>query len=156
MIRHAEDKDIERIKLLLEQVHRVHAEGRPDLFKLGGIKYTDIEVKEIIRNEKTPVFVYTNEQDVLLGYLFGVYSEVEGNDTCRVANKTFYIDDLCVEQSQRGNHIGEKLYRFALEEAKKNGCYNVTLHVWDCNPSAMRFYEKMGLATMNRTLEQIL
>ena len=50
-IRRAEEKDIEGIRKLLYQVNQVHADGRPDLFKSGGIKYTEDELKEIISFE---------------------------------------------------------------------------------------------------------
>ena len=56
-IRRAEEKDIEGIRKLLYQVNQVHADGRPDLFKSGGIKYTEDELKEIISDRTRPVFV---------------------------------------------------------------------------------------------------
>ena len=40
--------------------------------------------------------------------------------------------------------------------AKENGCYNVTLNVWSCNESAMKFYEKCGLVPQKVGMEQIL
>ena len=41
MIRLAKEKDMEQINNLLYQVHKVHSDARPDLFKAGGKKYTD-------------------------------------------------------------------------------------------------------------------
>ena len=70
--------------------------------------------------------------------------------------KTFYIDDLCVDENVRGKHIGTHLYKYVLSEAKKKGCYHVTLNVWCLNESAMRFYEKCGLSPLKITMEQIL
>ena len=39
---------------------------------------------------------------------------------------------------------------------KSNDCYNVTLNVWSCNPSAMKFYEKCGLKPQKIGMEIIL
>ncbi|MBQ2117055.1 MAG: GNAT family N-acetyltransferase [Lachnospiraceae bacterium] len=156
MLRRAEEKDIDRIMELLRQVHRVHSSGRPDLFTPGGIKYKESEVRDIINDEDTPVYVSTDENDVVLAYLFGAYGRVSKDNTCLVEHKSFYIDDLCVDEAVRGRHIGEGLYNYVLEEVKKAGCYNVTLHVWNCNPSAMKFYEKMGLTPQYISLEKIL
>ena len=45
MIRQAQEKDIEGIIRLLEQVLEVHHKGRPDLFKGNATKYTRDELR---------------------------------------------------------------------------------------------------------------
>ena len=70
--------------------------------------------------------------------------------------RTLYIDDLCVDASQRGQHVGSALYRHVLDFARNEGFYNVTLNVWSCNPGAQRFYEAMGLRPYRIGMEQIL
>ena len=70
--------------------------------------------------------------------------------------KTLYIDDLCVDESLRGRGIGRELYEAALSLARESGCYNLTLNVWSCNPSAMRFYEAQGLVPQKVCMEKIL
>ena len=70
--------------------------------------------------------------------------------------KTLYIDDLCVDETKRGQHIGKKLYEFVVKFAKEEGCYNLTLNVWSCNESAMKFYEKCGLVPQKIGMEYIL
>lgn len=49
-VRRAEERDIPRIGELLLQVAEVHAKGRPDLFRAGQRKYTDEELKAILRD----------------------------------------------------------------------------------------------------------
>ncbi len=56
-IRKAKETDIKSIDKLLFEVHKVHSDVRPDLFKQGAKKYTDEELIAIINNDKTPVFV---------------------------------------------------------------------------------------------------
>lgn len=155
-IRRAEEKDIDRIRLLLHQVQDVHANGRPDLFKHGGRKYTDEELRRIIANDLTPVYVYVDEENLVLGYIFCIYTEVLKEHPTRKPVRSMYIDDLCVDETRRGMDIGKSLYEYVLEEAKKNGCYQITLHVWECNESARIFYEKMGMEPLNTTMEKIL
>ena len=70
--------------------------------------------------------------------------------------KTLYIDDLCVDEQLRGKHIGKELYEAAVKLAKDSGCYNLTLNVWSCNASAMRFYEAMGLVPQKIGMELVL
>ena len=50
---------------------------------------------------------------------------------------------------------GRELYEAALKLTRDSGCYNLTLNVWSCNPSAMRFYEAMGFAPQKVGVELI-
>lgn len=154
-IRMAEDKDIERINDLLEQVCLVHHNGRPDLFKYGAKKYTEDELKNILHNDNTPVLAAVDENDRLMGYAFCIFQQ-HIDDNILTDIKTLYIDDLCVDEKLRGKHIGSALYNAALDFAKNNGCYNVTLNVWSCNESALKFYEACGLKPQKIGMEKIL
>lgn len=154
-IRRAEERDIPRILELLVQVNMVHHEGRPDLFKGPATKYTGEQLKVILDNEKTPVFVSVNERDETEGYAFCILKQ-EINDNILTDIKTLYIDDLCVYEHLRGKHIGKDLYEYVLKYAAAAGCYNVTLNVWTCNENARRFYEKCGLVPQKTGMEKIL
>lgn len=153
-IRRAGDGDISRIGELLYQVNKVHSDVRPDLFKSGGRKYTDNELKEILRDSARPIFV-AEVDGTVQGYAFCVHTQVLG-DTSRTDIKTLYIDDLCVDKAMRGKHIGTKLYEYVLDFAKMNGYYNVTLNVWADNLSAVKFYEHLGLRVQKIGMEKIL
>lgn len=153
-VRMAEEKDIERIHELLTQVNLVHHKGRPDLFKCGR-KYTDEQLKEILKDEKRPIFAAADENDCLQGYAFCVFQQ-HLNDNILTDIKTLYIDDLCVDETCRGTHIGSTLYNAVLDFAREHGCYNVTLNVWSCNESAMKFYEHCGLKPQKIGMETIL
>lgn len=155
VIRRAKNTDMSGINKLLEQVLMVHHNGRPDLFKSGAKKYTDEELVEIIRDDSKPIFVAVDESDKVLGYAFCVFQQHINNNILTDV-KTLYIDDLCVEEALRGQHIGKQLYEYVLTFAKDQGCYNVTLNVWACNESAMRFYEKCGLVPQKIGMERIL
>ncbi len=155
IIRRAEEKDLNRLNDLLFQVLNVHHNGRPDLFKSGAKKYTDEELLQIINNDKKPIFVATDEKDKVMGYAFCIIIQNE-NDNILTDIKTLYIDDLCVDENVRGKHIGKSIYEYVTKYAKENGFYNVTLNVWSCNKSAMKFYEKCGLLEQKRTMEIVL
>ena len=154
-IRQATEADIGQVADLLYQVQDVHATGRPDLFVKGSRKYTDGELKEIFADiEKRPVFVAELDGRVV-GYVFCIFEETPPSHSLRYM-KSLYIDDLCVDESLRGKHIGKELYEAALRLAKEHGCYNLTLNVWSCNESAMRFYESCGLVPQKVGMEKIL
>ena len=153
-VRTAEEKDIERMHELLTQVNLVHHKGRPDLFKCGR-KYTDEQLREILRDKKRPIFAAVDENDCLLGYVFCIFQQ-HLNDNILTDIKTLYIDDLCVDKTKRGLHIGSTLYNAVLDFAREQDCYNVTLNVWSCNESAMKFYENCGLRPQKVGMEVIL
>ena len=153
-IRRAKYDDMPKINDLLCQVLNVHHEGRPDIFKSGAKKYTDCELKEIIEDDTRPIFVAEIDGDVV-GYAFCIFIRHENNNILTDI-KTLYIDDLCVDESRRGEHIGRALYDYAVAFARESGCYNLTLNVWSCNKSAMKFYEKCGLLPQKVGMELIL
>lgn len=154
-IRRAAEIDIEGINRLLCQVLTVHHQGRPDLFKGDTKKYTDEELLQIINDDTKPIFVGVDEKEKVLGYAFCVFIEHK-KDNILTDIKTLYIDDLCVEENVRGLHIGQQLYEYVVRFAKEQGCYNLTLNVWSCNPNAIRFYEKCGLVPQKIGMEKIL
>ena len=43
-----------------------------------------------------------------------------------------------------------------LQYAKEQGCYDVTLNVWEGNDSARAFYEKMGMFVKETQMEVLL
>lgn len=154
-IRRAKITDMAGLNKLLMQVLMVHHNGRPDLFKPNAKKYTDEELIDIIISDTTPIFVGVDDNDEVLGYAFCKFIQhIDNNILTDI--KTLYIDDLCVDEDKRGMHIGKLLYEYVLAFAKGSECYNVTLNVWSCNESAMKFYEKCGLVPQKVGMEVIL
>ena len=154
-IRKAEDRDIPRVLQMLSQVLGIHAAIRPDIFVPGTTKYTETELKDIFRDENTPVYVAADEADEAVGYLFCVLREPPFTNTM-LPRKTFFIDDFCVDETRRGSGIGQSLFAFALEEARRLGCADVTLNVWEGNDAARRFYEKLGMRPKETQMEYVL
>lgn len=154
MIRKANIKDIPKIQDLLSQVDMVHHNGRPDIFKIG-TKYSSAELEALLCDEQRPILVSVNENDEVMGYCFCIFQQ-HINNSILTDIKTLYIDDLCVDENLRGKHIGKELYEAAVNLAKDSGCYNLTLNVWSCNPSAIRFYEAQGLAPQKVVMELVL
>lgn len=152
MIRRAQNKDLDGIVKLLLQVHKVHSDARPDIFKPGSRKYTNDEILEIINDDRTPVWVLEDE-DEIKGYCFCVVQETYGENSLQ-DRRVLYIDDLCVDEKARRSHVGTKLYEFVVNWADENDFDAVTLNVWNSNPKAMKFYEAMGLKPLKVTMEK--
>ena len=153
MIRRATQEDIPTILRLLEQVLAVHHQGRPDLFREKGTKYSGPELAQMLGQADAPIFVL-EESGRVAGYLIGQMIKADG--AAQEPVTTFYVDDLCVDASARGKGIGRQLMEYARDYAAAQGCHNLTLHVWEGNPAAQAFYESMGMKTQYTCLEWVL
>ena len=150
----AEKRHIPGMIALLKQVGQVHAEGRPDLFRQGAQKYNESQLEAILADENRPIFI-AEEEGRVLGYCFCRFDEVEEN-ACVNGRRELYIDDLCVEETCRGKHIGQTLYRHIQLWAKQQGFDYITLHVWCFNESAEKFYRSLGMKNRYICMEQKL
>lgn len=153
-VRYAQEKDAKSVMRLLRQVLEVHAKIRPDIFLSGSTKYSEEEVVAIIRDGKRRTFV-AEERGIVVGYALCILEEKE-TSACMVPHKTLYVDDLCVEETERGKGVASALFSAVKDEAIRLGCYAVTLNVWEGNDNAKAFYEKMGMTPRSIKMECIL
>ena len=153
-IRLANTSDIPGMIRLLRQVGQVHHDIRPDLFRDGAQKYSPSDLEALLQDAARPIFVGV-EDGRMLGYCFCILEEVKDNPVlCDV--KSLYIDDLCVDETIRGKHVGTKLYDHVCAYARSIGCRSVTLNVWCGNDSAMGFYESRGMKPRKIYMETVL
>ena len=153
MIRKAEPRDLEAVNSLLRQVLQVHHDGRPDLFRPSGKKYTDQELLALFAGPQTPVFVY-EDAGTVLGYAFCALRRQDSGSLCPLT--TCYVDDICVDAGARGRHIGSALFEHVRNFARSAGCHNITLHAWECNPAAKAFYTALGGEVQYTSMEWVL
>lgn len=152
MIRLATVKDINGILELLHQVHEVHVQGRPDIFRNGTTKYTFDVLKQMLEEQKVLIYIYV-EEDKVLGHAFCMVEEIKNNSNF-IDTKYLFIDDICVDKDARRKNIGTKLYNFVKDYAKSIGCKSIRLNVWSFNESAYNFYKKMGMNDLETTMEE--
>ena len=155
-VRRAGHGDVPRIIDILLQVNNVHAEGRPDIFKKGGRKYTAEQLEMIIDDESRPIFVAASADT---GDVLG-YGSCALSATAETGNmyqrRELYIDDLCVDEVYRRTGVGQITFDYIRGYATEIGSYHITLNVWACNPQAMRFYEKQGMKMLKKEMEILL
>lgn len=150
IIRKASVADIPRLMDLLHQVNMVHHHLRPELFKPDTTKYSEQELETLLGDELKPIFVYDDGE--VLGYAFCQITQVK-NDRLLQDRKSLYLDDLCVDETARGRHIGSALFEFVRDYAKSIGCHAVTLNVWAGNDAAMQFYQSKGMHPQKTGME---
>ncbi len=154
-IRRAGKGDIPDVLRLLSQVLELHAAIRPDIFVPGTTKYSQEDLEGIFEDDESPVYVATDEEDGVVGYAFCKLQDPAFTSTMK-PHRILYMDDLCVDESARGKHIGSALFEYVKEEARRFGCYEVTLNVWQGNDKAYEFYERLGMMVKETQMEYIL
>ena len=153
-IRPAEIRDIPGMLSLLHQVGEVHHVIRPDIFRADALKYNEQSLEALLQKEDCPIFI-ADENGFVAGYCFCQIRRIAEN-TVLTDRTELYIDDLCVDESRRGQGIATKLYAHVTAYAKELGCAFLTLNVWCGNDGAMKFYEKSGMTPRNITMEMKL
>lgn len=154
-VRNAEEKDAVAILRLLGQVLELHTAIRPDIFLPGTTKYTKKEVREIIKTENRRSYVAVDTCGNVLGYALCILQKQPFSSTM-LPFTSLFVDDFCVDESARGQHVGTRLFEHLTAEAKRLGCYEITLNVWEGNNDARAFYNRMGMRPKETQLELIL
>jgi GNAT superfamily N-acetyltransferase len=67
-----------------------------------------------------------------------------------------FVEGLVVDSSARGKGYGEALVRYAIEEARRAGCYKVSLTSNKRRSEAHRFYEKLGFVATHEGFRILL
>ena len=121
-------------------------------FKFGTVSILELGqlISERLKEDGIPILVYDDGE--VLGYTFCQITEVK-NDRLLQDRKILYIDDLCVDETARGKHIGSALFEFVRDYAKSLGCQAVTLNVWAGNDAAMQFYQSKGMRPQKTGME---
>lgn len=153
-VRPAREGDIPAILRLLVQVNMVHHRIRPDIFRGPAVKFSEGDLRLMLRSGSQIVFVAEDERGTVLGHCFCLLQQ--RHDDLFTDIKTLYIDDICVDESARGRGVGGALYDRAVARAREEGCYNVTLNVWEGNDAALAFYRSRGMTVQRTQMEQIL
>ena len=154
-IRKATFDDLSEISRLLKQVLKVHSDGRSDIFKAGTQKYTEDELKGIITNENTPIFVCVDDEGRFAGYAFCVVQRTKNSNNLQDRN-VLYIDDLCVDSTKRRMGIGKRLFEYVKDYATEHNFDAITLNVWCFNTPAMKFYESLGMKPLKTIMEYVV
>lgn len=149
----ANESHIPGMLRLLQQVGQVHHLGRPDLFRRGALKYEAAQLQAILEDENSPIFV-AEQNGQVLGYGFCQLKQHTGPVFTDYLE--LYIDDICVEETCRGQHIGKTIYEQICAYAKLCKCHNITLNVWSFNEDALRFYEACGMKPQRIFMENRL
>lgn len=85
----------------------------------------------------------------LVGTATVLYEPKFINNCCIYA----HVEDVCVKEAYRRQRIGQQLITHIIQEAKRLGCYKITL---DCADTNIAFYESCGLERRGNQMCQLI
>lgn len=152
MVRSAVPCDKNGVNALRKQVHMLHCNNRPDMFKCEFDSSLADRFDTFLSDSDYTVLVYENERKEIAGYAVLKKVRLESSPYAPV-RKFLLIEEIGVEEKCRRSGIGSQLVEEAKKFAETNGFNRVQLDVWAFNEKAERFYEKCGFETYRSYLE---
>ena len=150
-IRDMKLEDYDAVDTLMQQLHKIHVNGRPDLYVEMEHPYSKEELTEKIYNKEV-ITLAAEEENRIVGLCIVVIRHRSG----MVNMKTAYVDDLVVDQSYQHRGIAKSLFQKAEERAKALGAERMDLTVWSFNENALKFYQSIGMVPQRYILEKPL
>lgn len=139
MLELAQSADREAVERMARQVHAMHVAWRPDLFEIPEALYPEERFQTAVAERELYV---AKLGGTLVGYVLVRIRNVEAPGL--VKRRVMLLDEICVEESCRGQGIGKNMMEDVHALAKAFGCTDLQLGVYPQNDGAVAFYQKCG------------
>lgn len=144
MIRKAKERDIEKISqtyedlLLYEQEH-----GSNSNWRLGIYPTKEIPLEHIPKGD---MYVLEKENEICASMILNSeqpaeYQKINWLYTAP-QEQTLVIHTLCIPPQRAGRGYARQMLKFAVEQAKAQGCKVIRLDTWEGNAPAAKLYRK--------------
>lgn len=154
IIRDMRTEDYPVFDRFLGQLHKLHQEARPDLFRPAEHPLSQGFFEERLNDPGTRLLLA--EVGGLPAGMCLFELEDGPRDPLLFPRKRAYLNDIFVAEGFRRMGVARALYREAERRAKDFGAEELGLTVWEFNESAQRFYREMGMTVRTLNLEKKL
>jgi ribosomal protein S18 acetylase RimI-like enzyme len=151
LIRNIRIDDYDAVDKLMQLLHKVHVEGRPDLYAPLEHPYSKEEFEKLV-DDDTVISIAAEENHIVIGICFVSIRDKSG----MVSMKTAYMDDLVVAKEFQHRGIARALFAEAEKQAKELGAIRMDLMVWSFNERAKQLYESLGMMPQRYIFEKEL
>jgi ribosomal protein S18 acetylase RimI-like enzyme len=154
-IRRATIDDASLLACMNATVQQLHADARPDIFKLPVVSDELISWFESILHEAS-IHIFIGELDgEAIGYLVAKIVHRPENPFTYPMDYLL-IDQISVNVDHQGRGCGKKLLDVVCELALAENLKRITLNVWNFNTHAVEFYRSQGFRVFDERLEMEL
>ena len=136
-IREATEADLPQLVALLAQL-APDIPDREDLSSPLPYEY-HLMLRRILETPGQHVFVLVERRKIVGSLALAITPNLSHK-----ATPWAIVENMIVEEKSRSKGYGELLIRHAIEEARKAGCYRVSLTSNKRRTDAHRFYERLG------------
>ncbi|MFN2108647.1 MAG: GNAT family N-acetyltransferase [Anaerolineae bacterium] len=149
-IREAGIADFERLSALFVEENRFHAQLVPAYIQVTSPVLTREELQAFLDSRTHQLYV-CEDGDTLLGAVI-VSLKDTAQDRWNRPRLCGYIEDLIVTATARGHGVGRQLMQATRRWVASQGVQTIELHVWEANTGARRFYESLGLHSVQQRM----
>ena len=149
MIELATAKDRAEVNRLARQIHQLHMDWRPDIYRMPEELFPEERYAELIANRQLYV---AKQNGIVSGYAQTRIRVVDAQD--HMPRKVFLIEQFCVDEALRGHGIGTQMMEELRVLAKAFGCTDLQLNVYPQNDAAVSFYQKCGFMIQNINMQR--
>ncbi|WP_145408045.1 GNAT family N-acetyltransferase [Paenibacillus xylanexedens] len=155
-IRRAVSSDYPGVSALMDELHRMHVEARPDIYRPLQPRMSQQEFEDLLSAEDRYLYVAeAAEQGEICGYVSAQFHKIN-NAEMFMDRVVLYISEIIIDRMYRGRNIGQKMMAVLVELGKELQADHLELTVSSFNQGAQEFYEKLGLALRSSRMEYIL
>lgn len=149
MLELARPSDRKLVNTLAKEVHALHVAWRPDIYVMVDQLYPEERFLSAIRNRELYV---ARLNGVPVGYALLKIRDYDWPGVVR--RKVMVLDEICVEESCRGQGIGQQMMLELRVLARAFGCTDLQLGVNAHNDRAVGFYQKCGFMIQNISMQR--
>jgi len=150
-IRNFSVDDFDGINILMNQVHRLHMDSRPDFYRKTDEPISKKDFLSIV-NDNNTISIVAEINTIIVGLCVISIKPISTNISL-VPRRVAYMEDLCVSQDYRKQGIGKRLFIEAKKRTLEFNVDSLELMVWEFNKNAVNFYENQGMKTRSRIME---
>lgn len=143
--------EADRVGQLHDQIHALHAQGRPDLFVPACEDSSGLMRWHAAQPNRRVLVAVRDEQ--VLGYAVATYRSLEGSPYT-LPRRSVHVEEICVDEQTRRSGAGRALMEYIYQDAKNRSYPRVELDVWDFNEKAHSFYHAIGMYDYRHFLER--
>jgi ribosomal protein S18 acetylase RimI-like enzyme len=152
LIRKMEPKDFDAVHRLMEQLHGLHVQNRPDVYRdADPLDENDFAA---LLEDTGKIGLVAEIDGTVAGFCDAVMKQPKNSLMQPV--KAAYLDDICVDGACRHRGVGKALMQAMGKAAREAGAETLLLTVWSFNHGAVAFYEAMGMSPRNVVMEKKL
>lgn len=152
LIRKMEPKDFDTVHRLMEQLHGLHVQNRPDVYR--DADPLDENEFAAFLEDMGKIGLVAEIDGTVAGFCDAVMKQPQNPLMQPV--RTAYLDDICVDEACRHRGVGKALMQAMEKAAREAGAETLLLTVWSFNHAAAAFYEATGMSPRNVVMEKKL